>query len=77
MLIYLIVIPRWSHLGQQIEENSKYHIFPNGSLAVHRMDDGDEGDYACHVANAHAADSIVYEIIVQSEWGFAHTVDGN
>ena len=40
-------------------------IFPNGSLSVHRLTEGDQGEYTCGVQNMHGKDQINYDIIVQ------------
>ena len=40
-------------------------IFPNGSLSVHRLTEGDQGEYSCGVQNMHGKDQINYDIIVQ------------
>ena len=40
-------------------------IFPNGSLNVQRLSEGDQGGYTCSVANNFGSDQIMYELIVQ------------
>ena len=40
-------------------------IFPNGSLSVHRLTEGDQGEYSCGVQNMHGKDQIVYDVVVQ------------
>ncbi|CAB4064370.1 unnamed protein product [Lepeophtheirus salmonis] len=55
----------WKHRGNSIMENSKYQIYPNGSLSIHHIDEGDESDYRCVVQNIHGSDEVVYNIIVQ------------
>ena len=40
-------------------------IFPNGSLSVHRLEEGDGGKYFCSVQNRHGSDRIQYEVVVQ------------
>lgn len=62
---FLLFLGLTQKRGNEIKLDSNSQIFPNGSLSIHRVDESDQGDYACAVQNVHGTDRIVYEMIVQ------------
>ncbi|XP_076346768.1 cell adhesion molecule Dscam1-like isoform X3 [Tachypleus tridentatus] len=57
---------KWSFRGQPIvERGSRVRVLLNGSLYIPHVQDGDAGNYTCHVQNNYGADEIGSSIIVR------------
>jgi len=41
----------------------------NGDMAIASLQRSNSDNYTCHVENIHGADAIIYQIIVQGEFG--------
>lgn len=47
-------------------------VMENGDMAIASLQRSNSDNYTCHVENIHGADAIIYQIIVQSEFGAIH-----